>query len=242
MTKQCYVCKKQKDSEAFSINKSKKDGLSGRCKSCQKEYFKEYYKNNKEKHISAVRKSKISNIEINNQYIDKIKEHGCTLCKEKEKCILDFHHIQDKDRNISDLKRCSTLDVLKSEIEKCVLVCSNCHRKIHNSILLCDESFLISKTNTNFLWVPEEYINKRKSKERKYVRQSNLVKRKTKHKRIIPWPTNEELAKLVWEKSITSIAADIGISESEVYKRCKKLGIQKPKRGYWTKIKFNKII
>jgi hypothetical protein len=50
-------------------------------------------------------------------------------------------------------------------------------------------------------------------------------------------PTKEELEKLVWAMPSTQIAKHYGVSPSAVQKRCKRLGIKKPGRGYWTKHK-----
>lgn len=47
------------------------------------------------------------------------------------------------------------------------------------------------------------------------------------------WPSDTVLAKLVWEKPRTKIASDLGVSEAAVRKRCTKLGIEVPGRGYW---------
>lgn len=49
--------------------------------------------------------------------------------------------------------------------------------------------------------------------------------------------TKEELEKLVWKMPSTKIARKFGVSGSAIVKRCKKLGIKKPPRGYWTKHK-----
>ncbi len=51
----------------------------------------------------------------------------------------------------------------------------------------------------------------------------------------IIWPSKEELEKLVWEKSTSLIAKELGISDKAIEKHCKKLGIVKPSRGYWAK-------
>ena len=60
----------------------------------------------------------------------------CEICG-YDKCIdaLEFHHVDEnsKDYNISFyLSR--SIDVLKKEADKCILVCANCHREIHHEI------------------------------------------------------------------------------------------------------------
>ena len=49
--------------------------------------------------------------------------------------------------------------------------------------------------------------------------------------------SKEELEVLIWEKPTTHIAKDFGVSDSLVVRWCKRYGISKPPRGYWTKIK-----
>ncbi len=50
------------------------------------------------------------------------------------------------------------------------------------------------------------------------------------------WPSKEELQKLVWCKPTARIAKELGVSDTAVSKHCKKLGIKKPARGYWSKV------
>lgn len=47
--------------------------------------------------------------------------------------------------------------------------------------------------------------------------------------------TREELYALVWDKPVTSIASDFGISDVAVAKHCKKHDVPRPSRGYWAK-------
>ena len=57
----------------------------------------------------------------------------CELCNyDKNISALEFHHLnpEEKDFTISGYK-CGW-EVLKKELDKCILVCSNCHREIHN--------------------------------------------------------------------------------------------------------------
>jgi Zn finger protein HypA/HybF involved in hydrogenase expression len=49
----------------------------------------------------------------------------------------------------------------------------------------------------------------------------------------IQWPDAETLKRLVWEKPTSTLARELGVSDSAVGKRCRKYGISKPPRGYW---------
>jgi 5-methylcytosine-specific restriction endonuclease McrA len=63
----------------------------------------------------------------------------CVLCGLTDDCyeVYDFHHRDpaQKDVSISVLIKklqCSTLtDPLKLELDKCDMLCSNCHRRVH---------------------------------------------------------------------------------------------------------------
>lgn len=67
-------------------------------------------------------------------YIQEIKSHSkCSVCGEERWWVLDFHHLRDKKYEIPELARsgCS-LDILKAELEKCIILCANCHRDLHH--------------------------------------------------------------------------------------------------------------
>ena len=48
-------------------------------------------------------------------------------------CVYDFHHIDpsQKDFTIAHRKQYKFDESIKKELDKCVLLCSNCHRKRH---------------------------------------------------------------------------------------------------------------
>lgn len=57
----------------------------------------------------------------------------CKLCKyQKCKAALEFHHVNKKDKkyNISSGFNLPWRE-LKQELDKCILVCCNCHKEIH---------------------------------------------------------------------------------------------------------------
>ena len=56
----------------------------------------------------------------------------CGYCK----CIeaLEFHHLDPKTKEFQISGCCKSFDILKMEVNKCILVCSNCHKEIHAGI------------------------------------------------------------------------------------------------------------
>lgn len=61
----------------------------------------------------------------------KVKSSGCVICREDFVHSLDLHHVNDdKDYEVSAMKGMSDKRVLE-EIAKCVVLCRNCHAKVH---------------------------------------------------------------------------------------------------------------
>ena len=58
---------------------------------------------------------------------------GCCKCSEKDPSCLDFHHVDPtkKEFMVSKLVFCKSKDRMFKEIKKCVVICANCHRKLH---------------------------------------------------------------------------------------------------------------
>ena len=50
---------------------------------------------------------------------------------------LEFHHLDpsQKDFGISSKGYTRSWDKVKEELDKCILVCSNCHREIHSGLI-----------------------------------------------------------------------------------------------------------
>lgn len=61
----------------------------------------------------------------------------CALCGyDKNVYALDMHHIdpKEKDFNIADTNKYHTWEELSTEMQKCILLCANCHREVHYSL------------------------------------------------------------------------------------------------------------
>jgi hypothetical protein len=49
------------------------------------------------------------------------------------------------------------------------------------------------------------------------------------------WPEAGELRRLVWSSPVDRVASSLGVSGSAVKKKCNRLGVPTPPRGYWTR-------
>jgi hypothetical protein len=60
----------------------------------------------------------------------------CEICG-YDKCnrALGFHHKDPKEKDFSISGKSLSFDKLKTEVDKCMLVCSNCHCEIHDGLV-----------------------------------------------------------------------------------------------------------
>lgn len=98
-----------------------------------KEYMRKWYSENKQKHIAYV-KNRYTNLF---QWIRDYKaERGCSICPEKHPACLDFHHRDSTQKEIEISNAISMKgwckDRILVEVAKCDILCSNCHRKLHD--------------------------------------------------------------------------------------------------------------
>lgn len=105
----------------------------------QKEYRRKYYQENKKKEIAySIERNKECKKRIQ-KYIKEVKENSeCAICNENHPATLIFHHINPDQKlfGIAGSYSRYTLTKIKEEMNKCAILCSNCHLKIH-----WDESF-----------------------------------------------------------------------------------------------------
>ena len=97
----------------------------------QKIYQHEWYMKNKEKTIKRVAIARKERQEIVNGF-----KKRCEKCGEDDIVCLDFHHVDDnKVDAVSQMALDNRkIEIILDEIEKCIVVCRNCHAKIHRDI------------------------------------------------------------------------------------------------------------
>ena len=81
-----------------------------------------------------LRKQQKSKYPYKQSIINKSK-NMCSLCGERDKAVLVFHHRNPTEKigTISSmLKNSAPVNELKAEIAKCITLCRNCHSRIHS--------------------------------------------------------------------------------------------------------------
>ena len=117
MIKTCVLCGKQ--FETVRYGEARKY-----CFECSPSY-----KEKGGQHISVLRRH------MKKSLVD-YKGGKCEICG-YNKCIdaLEFHHLNPNEKEFTIAQYCasnhSDYDKAKAEVDKCILVCANCHREIH---------------------------------------------------------------------------------------------------------------
>ena len=104
---------------------------SEKWKEYQRNYQRGWHQRNKAKRLAKVYERKAAIYE----YIQDIKSQLCCAdCGERHPATLQFHHLNSEDKmfNIGDAVRDGiSLDKIKQEIKKCIVLCANCHAIRH---------------------------------------------------------------------------------------------------------------
>ncbi len=96
----------------------------------------------REAHKARVIVSRRRHLANHKKIMTELRANGCVVCGEKCEACLDFHHKDPskKEFNISHANayRIHEEDV-RREVSKCVVLCSNCHRKFHAGIISLED-------------------------------------------------------------------------------------------------------
>ena len=92
---------------------------------------KRKYSDRREANKASVMKRRKENKKLLVEY----KGGQCERCG-YDKCIaaLEFHHLDPSTKEFGLTGNTYSLDRQKKEADKCILVCANCHREIHNGL------------------------------------------------------------------------------------------------------------
>jgi hypothetical protein len=129
MNKRCSKCNLEKDIEEFA---KKLNGKASICKGCYRNYAKQHYKENRQRYLERNIFYQANLAKDVAEFISKEKSKPCLDCgNEYPSYVMDFDH-----RNPDSKKSCVahmlrgkySIKQIQKEIDKCDLVCANCHR------------------------------------------------------------------------------------------------------------------
>lgn len=119
-------------------------------KSKHKEYSRKYYEANKEKHKALSKANKAVGKARWAIFKASLK---CTQCGFNHPAALDFHHVDpsEKENLVSKLVSNGCFAAAMEEVQKCVVLCANCHRVHHANEQQKEKSVKIQPLTTNQL-------------------------------------------------------------------------------------------
>ena len=99
----------------------------------KKAYAKQWYENKKAQGLDTATQSKKSRLIKREWYNTLMDSKSCERCGESDNACLDWHHTDptQKEASVSWLLANSSRQSITEEIDKCVCLCANCHRKLH---------------------------------------------------------------------------------------------------------------
>lgn len=115
--KPCSKCGERKPLEAF--HSDGKGGKRANCSTC---------KNADNAVWNAGQKAKTKKL------IADARSVGCLICGETDQVVLDFHHrgnVKKDDHVMRMAGRRISIERVRAELDKCVVLCANCHRRVH---------------------------------------------------------------------------------------------------------------
>ena len=102
------------------------------------------YASRREYLISAVQKRRRRIRQMAIQY----KGGRCNICG-YQRCVeaLEFHHLDasEKDFGVSDKGYARSWERVRRELDKCVMLCANCHREVHAGLLQLPQETVVEK-------------------------------------------------------------------------------------------------
>jgi len=128
--KTCSKCKTQKDDQYFSKRSESKDGLKPQCKDCDRIYSQNMDPEKRNKRHNISRKKRIRKLQL--KILEFLATQKCSHCSETDPVVMEFDHLNPTTKEISvseAIDRCFSWKRVKAEIDKCQILCANCHRR-----------------------------------------------------------------------------------------------------------------
>lgn len=135
----CRSCQRLLSADNFYRSSKHLANIVPKCKQCLRKKASEVYRNNPEPYKKRAHIQRDRLRKYLGEIASKIRSNkGCAVCGEREPCVLDFHHVKPGvpvSRAIG-----KGITAFTREINKCAVLCANCHRKAHADIVNITET------------------------------------------------------------------------------------------------------
>lgn len=128
------LLKRQRDREHYQKNREKilekKRTYRAKNREAKREYAKTHYEANKQAYIDRAAARKREGRALWEEYKDTL---SCRKCGESHPATFDFHHVI-RGPGIKKVHKLVADGMFKraaEEVKKCIVLCANCHRKLH---------------------------------------------------------------------------------------------------------------
>lgn len=164
----------------------------------------------------------------------------CSLCGyDRCSAALEFHHINPEEKDFAlSVSNSKSLKRNVEEAKKCLLVCANCHREIHNGLYEGVDLFQYQHISSDLLIElekeKEELVCKNCGAPITIYSRSGLCvscAQSAKYRtRIDNKPTREQLKALIRDKSFLEIGRMYEVSDNAIRKWCDKEQLPRTKK------------
>jgi 5-methylcytosine-specific restriction endonuclease McrA len=131
--KTCSKCNNPQEESCFSWKSISKKLLKAQCKTCDSLYGKTLNKERVSKRNTGNNQNrKLRRLELRKKMLDFLSCRNCLICGEADPVVLEFDHIDpsQKDFSISvGIVKVFSWERILEEINKCQILCANCHRR-----------------------------------------------------------------------------------------------------------------
>lgn len=137
MTQKCSKCNTEKTLDEFFVRNAKTGRLHTECKDCYKthrqSYYQAHYKKYRDSYLQRanLRRETLKE-EFRTNMLAYLSNKSCLVCKESDIRVLEFDHLDPTKKKFSisqAVKLGFTWSQVMAEVEKCQILCSNCHKK-----------------------------------------------------------------------------------------------------------------
>lgn len=101
-----------------------------------RKYRRDWYKRNSDRSIQKVKDRRKKLVAWWRSYKRTL---SCCQCGESEPVCLDFHHLDPSSKELCLSKMVTkgwSIKRTMREAEKCIVLCSNCHKKLHAGLIV----------------------------------------------------------------------------------------------------------